>query len=101
VRARLSMAAATERPTALQPITVVVPLAMSSVVCSFQRMRRYSAPWSLTIMAAVVVIVAISLAMHGLGAGQSDGWLIVAAGAINPTVNVTDRWWTARAGTAG
>jgi hypothetical protein len=27
-------------------------------------------------------------------------FLIIAVGAINPTVNVTDRWWTARVGTA-
>jgi hypothetical protein len=62
--------------------------------------RAGSAPWSLSFVAAVAAMVAVSLVLRGLGAGHSDGWLIIAVGAINPTVNVTDRWWTARIGTA-
>jgi hypothetical protein len=34
---------------------------------------------------------------QALGAGNSSGWL-VGVGLVNPTINVTDRWWTARVG---
>ena len=62
--------------------------------------RAGSAPFWLSFGAAVAVMVAISLFLRDLGAGHSDGWLIMAVGGINPTVNVADRWWTARVGTA-
>jgi hypothetical protein len=56
-----------------------------------------SAPFWVSILAGTVVMVAISLVLRALGAGHSDGWLLVSVGGINPAVNITDRWWTARA----
>jgi hypothetical protein len=46
-------------------------------------------------------MLAILLAVRGLGAGRSDGWLMVAVGGITPATQITNRWWTRRAGTAG
>lgn len=59
-----------------------------------------SAPFWLSVLAGAAVMVAISLVLRAVGAGHSDGSLLVSVGGINPAVNVTDRWWTAHAGTA-
>jgi hypothetical protein len=60
--------------------------------------RSRSAPFLFSIIACVAVLVTVSLAMRTLGAGHSEGWLIVAIAAISPTINLTERWWAARAG---
>ena len=58
----------------------------------------WTAPFWLSVAAGVAAMVAILVVVRTLGAGHSDGWLIVAVGGINPAPQVSNRWWAARAG---
>jgi hypothetical protein len=62
--------------------------------------RTGSAPFLVSILAVIAVTAPVGLVIHALGADHSDGWLFVSLGGLTPALQVTDRWWTARVGTA-
>jgi hypothetical protein len=59
-----------------------------------------SAPMWLMLLAGLGIAVPVSLLLRALGAGDSYGWTMIAAGSWIVSFRVADRWWTARVGTA-
>lgn len=57
-----------------------------------------STPTWLMFGAAFAVAVPLALAGRVLGAGATDGWTMISAGALIVSFRIADRWWAARAG---
>jgi hypothetical protein len=65
-----------------------------------QPSEAVSAPLWLMLLAGLGIALPLGLLVRALGAGDSYGWTMIAAGGWIVSFRIADRWWTDRVGTA-